>query len=392
MISKTKNRQVKYINPKYTNVVFMLMNFALMMMSTVFGSIIDKIAQTFNISIANAGLLNTLYLYGGAIGVPIVIILFRKVERSKLIKILLFITVLMSIFMIYAPTFSVLLIIRFIMGITANGYGVLAIASVITLAETGKEGSSLALMIMGSSLGLVIGIPATRALIRVFHWSIIFWMLSIIMFFSLIYFIIFLPKDNTNEKIDLSTEILFLKNKKIILVILSAFLMFVGFGTFDIYSSGYILNMFPTVEENMSYILFFIGISSLLGNHFGGQMTDKIGYSKTMLIGSLLQLVMVSFIFFTRSITIINILFCCLYTMTGWFTGLQFSTGVSKLTQNQSNLMISLAQSSLQLGGAVGSSIASGILNKFGMSVLPIFLIITTLIFATTQFIRINIK
>lgn len=121
-------------------------------------------------------------------------------------------------------------------------------------------------------------------------------------------------------------------------------------------------------------------------------MTDKIGYSKTMLVESLLQLVMVSFIFFTRSITLINILFCCLYTMTGWFTGLQFSTGVSKLTQNQSNLMISLAQSSLQLGGVVGSSIASGILNKFGMSVLPIFLIITTLIFATTQFIRINIK
>lgn len=206
---KNKNRQVKYINPKYTNVVFMLMNFALMMMSTVFGSIIDKIAQTFNISIANAGFLNTLYLYGGAIGVPIVIILFRKVERSKLIKILLFIIVLMSIFMIYAPTFSVLLIIRFIMGITANGYGVLAIASVITLAETDKEGSSLALMIMGSSLGLVIGIPATRAFIRVFHWSIIFWLLIIIMFFSLIYFIIFLPKDNTNEKIDLSTEILF---------------------------------------------------------------------------------------------------------------------------------------------------------------------------------------
>lgn len=371
----------------------MLMNFVLMMAAIVFGGIIDKIAAAFNVSVADAGLLNTWYSYGGAIGVPIILILFRKIERSKLIKILLFITIIMSVFVIFAPSFQVLLLVRFIMGVTANGYGVLAIATVISLAEEGREGSSLALMIMGSSLGLVIGIPATRALSSVVHWTTIFWTLIIIMIISLIYFLIFLPRDEVSaEKLNLRSELRFLKNKRVFLVILSAFLMFVGYGTFNIYSSGYILEMFPSIEKYMSYILVLVGLSSFIGNHFGGQMTDKIGYSKTMLIGSLLQLTMVIFLYLTRSSSLINIAFCCFFTMTGWFTGLQFSTGISKLTRNQSNLMISLAQSSIQLGGAVGSSIASGLLNKSGMSVLPIYLIVATSIFVIVQFIRIRIK
>ena len=77
-----------------TLVVFTLMNFVVTMTSLVFNGILDKVAITLNVSIANSGLLNSMYAYGAAFGVPITLILFRKIERTRMLKLMLFITIL----------------------------------------------------------------------------------------------------------------------------------------------------------------------------------------------------------------------------------------------------------------------------------------------------------
>lgn len=121
------------------------MSFVLAMTTFVFSGILDKVAVSLGISVAESGLLNTMYSYGAAFGVPITLILFRKVECSWLL-----------------------------MGISANSYGVLAISTVLALSPKDRQGRSLAFYIMGSSLALVIGIPLTRALSAVLDWRSIF--------------------------------------------------------------------------------------------------------------------------------------------------------------------------------------------------------------------------
>ena len=79
-----------------TLMVFTLMSFVLSMTAVVFNGILDKIAITLNVSVASSGLLNTMYSYGAAFGVPITLIVFRKIERIKMLKIMLFITILMT--------------------------------------------------------------------------------------------------------------------------------------------------------------------------------------------------------------------------------------------------------------------------------------------------------
>ena len=44
--------------------VFIFMNFALSMSSTLFGAILDMVASQMQISVAQAGLLSTFYAYG----------------------------------------------------------------------------------------------------------------------------------------------------------------------------------------------------------------------------------------------------------------------------------------------------------------------------------------
>jgi predicted MFS family arabinose efflux permease len=53
--------------------------------------------------------------------------------------------------------------------------------------------------------------------------------------------------------------------------------------------------------------------------------------------------------------------------MSSWFTGLQLNTGITQETQNKSSFLISLNSSSIQLGSAIGSSLAAIVISLFGI-------------------------
>lgn len=351
-----------------TLLVFTLMNFVLAMTAFVFGGILDKVAVSLNVSVANSGLLNTMYSYGAAFGVPITLIVFRKIERSRLLKMMLFITILTTLALVLTQDFTQLLIIRLIMGVSANSYGILAISTVVALATAERQGRSLAFLIAGSSLALVIGIPLTRALSSILDWRSIFWMLNAIMILSLAYFVKFLPAgDHESTKLDMKNELYFFKNTKTLLVIAYSLIMFVGYGAFYTYVTPYLLLLFPSLEATMSIILVLLGISSFIGNWIGGIVSDHLGYAKSLLIGAALQTVFMLLIFVFQSVAWLSVLFSILWLMSAWFTGLQLNTGIARATQNKSSFMISINMSAIQLGGAIGSSVAAAVINLSGM-------------------------
>lgn len=347
-----------------TLLVFTLMNFVLAMTAFVFNGILDKVAVSLNISVANSGLLNTMYAYGAAFGVPITLIVFRKVERTRLLKMMLFITILTTLALVFAHNFILLLLIRLVMGISANSYGILAISMVVALATVENQGRSLAFLIAGNSLALVIGIPLTRALSSVLDWRSIFWILNIIMAFSLVYFAIFLQRnDQESTKLDIKNELDFFKDGKTLLVIVYSLVMFVGYGAFYTYITPYLLLLFPSIETSMSVILLLLGISSFIGNWIGGFIADRIGYARSLLIGAGCQAATMLLIFVSQPVEWLSVLFAILWLMSAWFTGLQLNTGIAQVTQNKSSFMISINMSAIQLGGAIGSSLAAAVIS-----------------------------
>lgn len=98
-----------------TILVFTAMNFVISMVASVFGGILDQVALSLNITVASAGLLNTLYLYGAAIGGPITLIIFRKIDRVRLLKTMLLISILTTVALVTIRSFEVLLVVRLIL-------------------------------------------------------------------------------------------------------------------------------------------------------------------------------------------------------------------------------------------------------------------------------------
>ena len=374
--------------PNTMLLVFSAMSFVLAMTAFVFSGILDKVAVSLGISVAQSGLLNTMYSYGAAFGVPITLILFRKVERSRMLKLMLFATILTTFALIYAQNFVQLLIVRLLMGISANSYGVLAISTILALSPKDRQGRSLAFYIMGSSLALVIGIPLTRALSSILDWRSIFWILNAMMLLSLAYFMKYLPKaDHEATKLDLKNELQFFKDGKTLLLLAYTFAMFMGYNAFYTYATPYLLLLFPSIEPLMSLILVALGLASFTGNLLGGHVSDAIGYAKSMMLGAVLQTAAMLLILVFQPSKGLSVLFIIVWLMSAWFTGLQLNTGIAQVTENKSSFMLSINSSLIQLGGAFGASLAAVVINLSGIQSIAFIALLTSLALVLIQMV-----
>lgn len=354
---------------KLTLYVFTLMNFVSTMTASLFGGILDKVAIDLNVSVALTGLLNSAYALGAAIGVPIVLIVFFNTNRKHLIITLLSLTFISTIGLIYAPNFAILLVFRTLMGVVANSYGVLAMSTVISMSESGKQGRSLAFLLTGNALALVIGIPLTRVLYSVLDWRSIFWILNMLILGVTLYFQFNLPlSKKRSEGSHIKHELVHLKNPKVIFILLFTLSMFIGYSALYTYITPYMIELYPSVESYMSILLIGVGIAAFTGNAIGGFFSDHFGYQKSILYGALLQLLFLLFMLLTQSILILNIILTILWVMSAWLTGLQMNLGIIQETSHDANFIVSLTGSSIQLSSALGTSLAAIIITQFGLS------------------------
>lgn len=358
--------------------VFMLMNFINAMAAFVFSGILDQVAISLNISIASTGLLSTAYALGAAIGVPIVLIVFAKANRKQLMVYLLVLTILSTVGVVSASNFTLLLIFRVLMGVTGNAYGILAVSTVVSMSTKERQGRSLALLIMGNSLALVVGIPLTRALSSILDWRSIFWILNGLTLFATIYFVMYLPNPKLASKpSSIKEELKFLKSPVILSIFAYTFIMFTGYASFYVFATPYLLERFSSLESLLSIILVFFGLATFIGNYLGGQISDKIGYSKSMWVGALLQLFGILGIILSRNSMILSIVFIIFWLMSAWLTGLQTNVGIMQETHSGASFILSLTGTAIQFGLAIGSSISMVVINAYGLSSIVFITLIT---------------
>ena len=376
-----------------TLIVFMLMNFVIGMSAMVFGGILDQVAISLNVSVALTGLLATSFSIGAAIGVPIILIVFAQANRKRLMLILLSLSLLSNIATILAPNFVLLLVARTLMGITINGYGVMAISTVTSLAEKDRQGRSLAFLIMGNALAMLVGVPLARALSGFLDWRGIFWILNALTFLAFIYFALVIPNPKEEaQKMSILDQFAYLKSIKVWSILIFTLFMFSGFAALNTFVTPFLLDRFPTLDPIMSLVLVGLGLASFIGNNIGGHLSDRIGYSKSMMVGAILQTLNILLVIVFRNFTLFNILFIIFWITSAWLTGLQLNLGIVQETHHDARFIISLTGTSIQLGSAIGSSIAALIVANFGIQSIVYFTLGTAILTVIIQSFALRIR
>lgn len=373
--------------------VFMLMNFMNGLSGLMFNGILDKVSDSLNISIATTGYLTTAYSLGAALGVPIVLVVFAKAPRKPLMISMLALTILSILGVIYASNFTILLIFRVLMGVTGNSYGILAISTVSAMSSKERQGRSLAFLIMGNAIAMIIGVPLTRILSNVLDWKGIYWILVFLILIAIVYFVIALPNSKPSaDKSSFKEELQYLKSPQVSLIILFTLIMFIGYSALYTYSTPFIVQRFPEMEPWMGTLLIGIGLAAFSGNHIGGQLSDKLGYSKSMLVGALLQLLMVILLILFRGNMWLSALLIMALVFTAWITGLQLNLGILQSTHHDAHFILSLNGTGIQMGYALGSILGSLIITQYGLSNIVYIGLASTLSIVVIQTISLRIS
>lgn len=238
--------------------------------------LLPLITNDFGISISTAGLTVSIYALGVTIGAPLLTVLTSRLDRKKVLLLVMGIFIVGNLWAAIAPSFSLLLIGRII---SALAHGVfMSIASVIAadVVAPDKRASAIAFMFTGLTLATVTGVPLGTFIGQVTDWRMSFIFIVVIGVIGFISNALLVPNNlSKGNSISLRDMGKVLSNFRMLLILL---ITAIGYGgVFVVYTY-----VSPILEKHMGYspqaiviILVVYGIFVAIGNTLGGHFANS---------------------------------------------------------------------------------------------------------------------
>jgi DHA1 family putative efflux transporter-like MFS transporter len=334
--------------------------------------ILDKVAADIGVTLSEAGLLITAFSLAYAIGTPILMAATAGLNRRSLLLYALGLFIVGNVLLVILPGYGLLLVARVIMALGTGVFVVMALDVVAKLAPEGKQGGAMATITMGISASLILGVPIGRVIASSFDWKLIFGGIALLAILALPVIAWSIPPTKGDEPVPLRSQLLMMRDPRIAVGLAVTFFWILGYAMTFTYISPYLLGVTGMGEELVSITLFAYGVASLIGSKIGGISTDRLGVSRTLIGGMLmntLMLVLLSAMGGTSSYAVFILLM--LWSFFSWSSAPTQQYYLTTLAPAASGIMLSLNTSMLQLAMAVGSSVGGLVVDGKSLGAIP---------------------
>ncbi|MGE8644911.1 sugar transporter [Acinetobacter vivianii] len=228
------------------------------------GLLVD-IAASFNMQVAHAGQIMTVYAWAVTLFALPFAMLFARLERRVLLIYVFLVFIISHVFAAFSWSFFSLLLTR--LGIAASHavFWAITIPIAIRLAPAGKSAKALSLVVTGSSLAMVLGVPIGTVIGQHFGWRFSFGIIALSATFTLILLIYLLPRLPSYLSGSFSTLPSLLKRPILIYVYITLALMINAYFTTYTFISPFLQQVGKISSFWTVISLFIIGISGILG-------------------------------------------------------------------------------------------------------------------------------
>jgi DHA1 family putative efflux transporter-like MFS transporter len=319
--------------------------------------ILDKVAASVGVSLSSAGQLITAFALANAIGTPIIIGATAKMDQSKQLLLALVILLLGIASTLALPGFGFLIASRAILGVGTGVFIVTAYAITAKLASPGRQGEAMSNISMGFSASLVFGVPIGRVITAVYDWQIIFWGIGLFSLLGIFAVVRTIPAMVGEAPTSLDKQIALFKKPDIAVALSVTFFVFISYSIINTYITPFLASIRPMSEQEMSSILFALGIASLIGSKLGGFLADRIGIPRTLIGSMVVQVLTLALLSVASGSVIVSVILIMLWATSAWTFGLTQSFNIVSLAPEASGIMLSLNSSFVQLGFAAGAGI-----------------------------------
>ncbi|MFC4138505.1 MULTISPECIES: Cmx/CmrA family chloramphenicol efflux MFS transporter [unclassified Microbacterium] len=242
--------------------------------------LLPAIATDLDIPVGTAGLLTSAFAVGMVIGAPMMAAFVRRWPPRVTLAVCLLVFAGSHVIGALAPAFSLLLATRVLSAFANAGFLAVALSAATMLVPASRKGRALAILLSGTTIATVAGVPAGALLGTAMGWRATFWTIAILCVPALVGVIRGIADDDGRSarsvsSPDLGAELRQLKAPRLILtMVLGALINGATFAAFTFLA--------PVVTESaglaggwVSVALVVFGIGSFLGVTIAGRLSDR---------------------------------------------------------------------------------------------------------------------
>lgn len=333
--------------------------------------LVPDISTHFGVSVGTAGLLTSAFAAGMVIGAPAMAALTRRLPVNATLLGCVIVFALSHVVGALTPDFTALFITRVIAAIVNAGFLAVALRAATQLVAPDAKGRAVAVLLAGTTVATVAGVPAGALLGTALGWQSTFWAIAFLCVPAAIGIAagFTTQTDNSSREDPSSTslrvELAQLASPRLVLTMLLAAL--VNAGTF-----ATLTFLAPIVTETaslsqwwVSVALVLFGVGSFTGVTVAGRLSDArpriviVGGGSVLVLGWLALA-----IFATNPVALLGLVF--IQGVLGFAVGSTLITRVLYAAAGAPTMAGSYATAALNVGAAVGPVLAA-----VALSVMP---------------------
>lgn len=238
--------------------------------------LLPAIASELDVSVGTAGLLTSAFAVGMVVGAPLMAAFARRWPPRLTLIVCLLVFAGSHVVGALTPTFSILLITRILSALANAGFLAVALTTATSLVPADRKGRALAVLLSGTTIATVAGVPAGALFGTALGWRSTFWAIAILCLPAVLGVLRGIPRTaGRDAPSSLRQELRALTSSR--LLIAMALGALVNGGTFAAFTF-----LAPVVTDVahldagwVSVALVLFGIGSFLGVTIAGRLSDR---------------------------------------------------------------------------------------------------------------------
>ncbi|MBZ2201379.1 MAG: MFS transporter [Lentilactobacillus hilgardii] len=267
---------------KIQSIVFVLVAFMLGCNEFIVVGILSDLSKQFQVPISIMGYLVTIFATVYAVSTPFVTVLTSRFSRYKTLLSLMTVFLIGNTLSGLSTSYLFMVVSRIITATTAGSIISLVMTFASTIAPRNKRASLVSWIFAGFSIASVFGVPIGVAISTSYNWRYTFFSISVITILTFILLIFILPRKVKQTQSSIKNQLTLLLDPRIyigiVLVLFTAATMY----AYYTYIRPLLTTSMGFSITSLNWLLFIIGIMSILSNRLSGAIAEKPNPLRTM--------------------------------------------------------------------------------------------------------------
>lgn len=326
--------------------------------------LVPDISTHFGVSVGTAGLLTSAFAAGMVIGAPAMAAFTRRLPVKATLLGCVLVFALSHVVGALTPNFTVLLATRVLAAIVNAGFLAVALGAATKLVAADRKGRAVAVLLSGTTVATVAGVPAGALLGTALGWQSTFWAIAVLCIPAAIGIATGFttradePSSDVASSPSLRSELARLSSPRLVLTMLLAALVNAGTFATLTFLAPIVTDTADLSQWWVSVALVLFGVGSFIGVTAAGRLSDARPRLVIVAGGGILVLGWITLaLLATNPVALLGLVFA--QGVLGFAVGSTLITRVLYAAAGAPTMAGSYATAALNVGAAVGPILAA---------------------------------